>query len=76
MNLAFLPNERIASMNFLFENECMKKHKLRLVTVGRLHLMAQYHDGTRITWQSLAEAPLKGVDLDDEAFIDSLLDAE
>ncbi|MCX4406137.1 MULTISPECIES: hypothetical protein [unclassified Streptomyces] len=46
------------------------------MTVDRLHLVAQHHDGTRITWQSLAEVPLKGVDLDDEAFIDSLLDAE
>lgn len=42
----------------------------------RLARLAQHHDGTRITWQSLAEVPLKGVDLDDEAFIDSLLDAE
>ncbi|MFF3675859.1 hypothetical protein ACFYYS_18020 [Streptomyces sp. NPDC002120] len=31
MALAFLPNERIASMNFLFENEFMKKHKLKQV---------------------------------------------
>ncbi|WP_244219270.1 DNA recombination protein RecN [Streptomyces globisporus] len=31
MNLAFLPNERIASKNFLFENEYMKKHKLKQV---------------------------------------------
>ncbi|MFD8413946.1 DNA recombination protein RecN [Streptomyces sp. NPDC059650] len=31
MSLAFLPNERIASMNFLFENEFMKKHKLKQV---------------------------------------------
>jgi hypothetical protein len=46
------------------------------MTVDRLHLVAQYHDGARITWQSLAEVPLKGVDLDDEAFIDSLLGAE
>ncbi|MEU9377199.1 DNA recombination protein RecN [Streptomyces sp. NPDC048255] len=31
MGLAFLPNERIASKNFLFENEFMKKHKLKQV---------------------------------------------
>jgi hypothetical protein len=31
MNLAFLPNERIASKNFLLENEYMKKHKLKQV---------------------------------------------
>ncbi len=31
MNLAFLPNERVASKNFLFENEYMKKHKLKQV---------------------------------------------
>lgn len=31
MALAFLPNERIASTNFLFESEFMKKHKLKQV---------------------------------------------
>lgn len=43
------------------------------MTVDRLHLVAQRHDGEQITWQSLAEVPLKGVDLDDDAFIDNLL---
>lgn len=40
------------------------------VYVDRLHLVAQRHDGVHITWQPLAEVPLKGVD--DEAFLDSL----
>ncbi|MFE7368422.1 coiled-coil domain-containing protein [Streptomyces anulatus] len=31
MWLAFLPNERIADKNFLFENDYMRKHKLRQV---------------------------------------------
>lgn len=42
------------------------------VYVDRLHLVAQRHDGVHITWQSLAEVCLKGVD--DEAFLDSLED--
>lgn len=46
------------------------------MTVDRLHLVAQSHDGARITWFSLAEVPLKGVDLDLEAFLDSLEDVE
>jgi hypothetical protein len=40
------------------------------VYVDRLHLVAQKHDGTRITWEPLGVVPLKGVD--DEAFLDSL----
>ncbi|MFD4913093.1 DNA recombination protein RecN [Streptomyces virginiae] len=31
MWLAFLPNERVADKNFLFENDYMRKHKLRQV---------------------------------------------
>ncbi|MER5934683.1 DNA recombination protein RecN [Streptomyces sp. NPDC002054] len=31
MVLAFLPNERVADRNFLFENEFMRKHKLKQV---------------------------------------------
>ncbi|MFE0805285.1 hypothetical protein [Streptomyces sp. NPDC058812] len=38
--------------------------------MDRLHLVAQQHDGARITWQSLAQVSLKGVD--GEAFLDSL----
>lgn len=34
------------------------------VYVDRLHLVAQSHDGATITWQPLAEVPLKGVTLD------------
>ncbi|QKV98234.1 hypothetical protein HUT19_41685 (plasmid) [Streptomyces sp. NA02950] len=41
------------------------------VYVDRLHLVAQRHDGARITWQPLAEVTLKGVD--DEAFLDSIM---